>query len=162
MPPRIYTSNFPDVPISAPRYSRTFWGSELAFIDAATGASLTRARLRELSLSFAHGIRDHPRISAFSRRGDTVLIYSPNSLATGLRCTLANNAYVSRELAHQYMDSGATLLFTAEEGITTVRAMFAELGIPKDEGDARTIVLARDLQWAGGSQAALTLLAVGC
>ncbi|KAJ7432184.1 AMP binding protein, partial [Mycena galericulata] len=184
MPPRIYTSNFPDVPIGSTSIfthvlgseSRGgdisgFPGSELAFIDAATGASLTRARLRELSLSFGFGIRDHPRISAFSRRGDTVLIYSPNSLAwpvvllgcvsAGLRCTLANNAYVSRELAHQYMDSGATLIFTAEEGITTVREMFAELGIPKDEGDAWTIVLARDLQWAGGPQAALTPACVG-
>jgi acyl-coenzyme A synthetase/AMP-(fatty) acid ligase len=71
-------------------------------------------------------------------------------VAAGLRCTLANSAYTSHELAYQYTDSGAKLILTAEEGISTVRAMFAELGLSKDDGDKRTIVLSNDLRWAGG------------
>ncbi|KAJ7665922.1 AMP binding protein [Mycena polygramma] len=177
MAPRIFTSDFPDAPIvstsiftrlfaaRAPGDIGGFPGSQTAFIDAATGTSLTRAELLSLSLSFGYGIRDHPTTAPFAKRGATVLIYSPNSLAwlpvlfgciaAGLRCTLANSGYVSRELAYQYRDSGANLLITAEDGIDTVRAMFAELGIERDEGDRRTVVLPHDLRWAGGPSAAL-------
>ncbi|KAJ6460457.1 AMP binding protein [Mycena vitilis] len=174
MAPRIYTSEQPDAPIlhtsiftrlfaaQAPGDIGGFPGSQPAFIDATTGTSLTRTELLNSSLSFAHGIMDHPTTAPFSIRGATVLIYAPNSLAwppvlfgcvaAGLRCTLANSGYVSRELAYQYRDSGAGLLFTAEDGIDTVRAMFAELGIGRDEGDRRIVVLPRDLRWAGGPE----------
>ncbi|KAJ7616223.1 AMP binding protein [Mycena polygramma] len=177
MAPRIYTSDQPDAPIlrtsifsrlfaaRAPGDIGGFPGSQTAFIDAATGTSLTRTELLNLSLSFAHGVMDHPTTAPFAIRGATVLIYAPNSLAwppvlfgcvaAGLRCTLANSGYVSRELAYQYRDSGAGLLFTAENGIGTVRAMFAELGIGRDEGDMRTVVLPSDLRWAGGPEVAL-------
>ncbi|KAJ6609078.1 AMP binding protein [Mycena sp. CBHHK59/15] len=172
MAPTIYTSHIPNVPIlntsiftrlftsRAPGDIGGFPGSMKAFVDAASGAFITRAQLLNLSLSLAHGLHNHPTTRPFSKRGDTMLIYSPNSIAwpvvlfgsvaAGLRCTLANNAYTSRELAYQYLDSGAKLLFTAEEGINTVRAMFSELGVSKEEGDDRTIVLGRDLRWAGG------------
>ncbi|KAF7360147.1 AMP binding protein [Mycena venus] len=177
MAPPIYTSSFPDVTIAntsifthvlAARAIGDiggFPGSKRAFIDAATGTSITRAELLNLSLSFGYGIWNHPVTAPFTARGATALIYSPNSLAwpvvlfgcvaAGLRVTVANHAYVGRELAFQYGDSGARLVFTAEEGIETVRAMFSELGIARDEGDRRTVVLGRDLRWAGGPAADL-------
>ncbi|KAJ7108782.1 AMP binding protein [Mycena epipterygia] len=183
MSPIIYTSPYPDVHIPktsvftrifasrAPGDVGGFPGSRNAFIDAATGTCLTRAQLLDLSLSFGHGLRTHPNTSPSAKRGDTVLIYSPNSLAwpvvlfgavaAGLRCTTANSAYTSRELAHQYTDSRAKLLITTEEGISTARAMFVELGVPKQEGDKRIIVLGRDLRWAGGPGAKRSAEAAG-
>lgn len=41
-------------------------------------------------------------------------------------------------------------MFTAEEGISTVRAMFAELGLSKAEAEKRIVILGNDLRWAGG------------
>ncbi|KAJ7185871.1 AMP binding protein [Mycena filopes] len=140
-----------------------FPGTKKAFVDASSGAFITRAQLRDLALSFGHGLRTHPATKPLARRGDTILIYSPNSLAwpvvlfgsvaAGLRCTTANSAYTSRELAHQYHDSGAKLLITTEDGVQNVREMFVALGVAKREGDARIVVLGRDLRWAGGPSA---------
>lgn len=95
MAPRIYTSHLPDVPPSNVSIftklfaSHTPGGSDVgghpgswtAYVDAASGASLTRADVKRLALSFAHGLRDHPTTKPFARRGDTVLIFSPNTLA---------------------------------------------------------------------------------
>ncbi|KAJ7665916.1 AMP binding protein [Mycena polygramma] len=178
MSPTIYTSPHPDVHIPKTSvFTRVFAsrgpgdvggfpGSRKAFIDAASGAYITRAQLLDLSLSFGHGLRTHPTTKASARRGDTLLIYSPNSLAwpvvllgsvaAGLRCTTANSAYTSHELVHQYTDSRAKLVITTEDGVKTVRAMFAELGVAKREGDRRIIVVGRDLRWAGGPAAQLS------
>ncbi|KAK7044884.1 AMP binding protein [Favolaschia claudopus] len=180
-PPRIFKSHLPDVPIVATSIftrvfaSRTstpsgdiggFPGSNAAFIDGATGTTLTRAELLHLSLSFGYGVQNHPTTAPFASRGSTVLVFSPNSLAwpvalfgcvaAGLRCSFANSAYVARELAHQYSDSGAGFIITAEDGIDVVRQMFAELGVDREEGDRRTIILQRDLGWAGGPTAAVS------
>ncbi|KAJ7502923.1 AMP binding protein [Mycena galericulata] len=185
MAPRIYTSPFPDQPILAtsiftrlfaPRADQSadvggFPGSLNAFIDASSGACITRSQLVHLSLSFAYGLKHHPNTSPFAKRGDTVLIYSPNSLAwpvvlfgsvaAGLRCTVANSAYTSHELAFQYGDSRAKLIFTTEEGLPVVRAMFSENGIAKNEADKRIIVLGNDLRWAGGPNAPQSPAAAG-
>lgn len=74
-------------------------------------------------------------------------------VAAGLRCTLANTSYTSRELAFQYTDSSAKLIFTSEQGLPTVRQTFHELGFSKEEGDRRIVVLPQSLQWAGGPDA---------
>ncbi|KAJ6557890.1 AMP binding protein [Mycena capillaripes] len=175
MAPRIYTSPVPDVPIvnmsiftklfasRSPGDVGGFPGNWTAYVDAASGASVTRAELKNLALSFAYGLRSHPATQPFAKRGDTTLIFSPNSLAwplvlygsvaAGLRCTLANSAYTSHELAFQYQDSRAKLVFTAEEGISTVRAMFTELGLSKAEAEKRIVVVGNDLRWAGGPAA---------
>ncbi|KAF8217933.1 AMP binding protein [Mycena galopus ATCC 62051] len=175
MAPTIYKSHLPDVPINntsiftklfaaqTPRDVGEYPESWAAYIDAATGTTLTRGQLKKLALSFAYGLRDHPTTQPFARRGDTVLIFSPNSLAwpvvlygsvaAGLRCTLANSAYTSRELASQYRDSGAKLVLTAEEGISTVQAMFAEMGLSKADANHKIVVLGSDLRWAGGPAA---------
>ncbi|KAJ7496973.1 AMP binding protein [Mycena latifolia] len=183
MPPHVYTSPLPNYPIQSTSIfthifaSRAlgdvggFSGSLKAFIDAASGASITRAQLFHLCLSFAYGVKHHPHTAQFAKRGDTVLIYSPNSLAwpvvlfgsvaAGLRCTLANSAYTSEELAFQYSDSGANLILTSEEGLDVVLAMFAKSGIARIEAERRIIVLSNDLRWAGGPSAAPSPAAAG-
>lgn len=74
-------------------------------------------------------------------------------MAAGLRCTLANSAYTAHELAFQYADSGAKVIFTTEDGLGVVREMFAESGVAKAEADTRIVVLGADLRWAGGPSA---------
>ena len=56
-------------------------GSAPAFIDAATGTALTRGQLKHLALSLGYGLRNYPTTSPSAKRGDTVLLYCPNSLA---------------------------------------------------------------------------------
>ncbi|THU76881.1 hypothetical protein K435DRAFT_878604 [Dendrothele bispora CBS 962.96] len=58
--------------------------------------------------------------SAFTR--DTILLYSPNSLAwpvivfgaAGLKCTFPNSAYTATELAHQYDDGRTKMVMTSQ------------------------------------------------
>ena len=96
MAPRVYKSSLPSVPIVASSvYTHlfstketnrnpgrnlvgSFPGSSPAFIDAISGTTITRSDLKRLTLAFGYGIRNHPQIAA--KRGDTVLIYSLNSL----------------------------------------------------------------------------------
>ncbi|KAJ6593544.1 AMP binding protein [Mycena capillaripes] len=175
MAPQIYTSPVPDVPIlSTSVFTRLFASrgsgdiggfaeSKKAFVDGNSGAFITRAQLLHLALSFAYGLKHNLNTSQFAKRGDTVLIYSPNSLAwpvvlfgsvaAGLRCTLANSAYTSHELAFQYSDSGAKLILASEDNLAVVRKMFQESGITKEDADKRIIVLGKDLRWAGGPSA---------
>nr|GAT57814.1 AMP binding protein [Mycena chlorophos] len=178
MTPKIYSSPFPvpDQSIvsksifthlfasTSPDKVGAFPASLKAFVDAPSGAYLTREQLAHLSLSFAHGLRNHPTTSRFSKRGDVVMIFSPNCLAwpvvvfgavaAGLRCTLANSAYTAHELLHQYMNSGAQLIIAFEDGISVVRQMLVDLnGLSQHEADGRIIVLGRDLRWAGGPSA---------
>ncbi|KAG5642121.1 hypothetical protein DXG03_003592 [Asterophora parasitica] len=132
-----------------------FPGAAPAFVDAATGTTLSRAATRTLALRLAHGLVHHG-----ARRGDTVLLFSHNSLAwpvalfgavaAGLRITLANSAYTPNELAYQYADSRARLVFTSEEGVPTVLAMFAKRAVDPVEARARIIVIESSLEWAGG------------
>jgi len=91
MAPRIYTSPVPNLPIHEQSIftrllsqdSSTSIGGQaatnVAFVDAATGAKITRGQLRSLALTFGYALRNHPKINA--KRGDTILLYSPNSLA---------------------------------------------------------------------------------
>ncbi|KAK7044888.1 4-coumarate--CoA ligase-like 7 [Favolaschia claudopus] len=172
MSPRIYTSPFPDVPVDhCSLFTKLFRSrgpndvgghpeSWTAYVDAASGTGLTRAQVKTLSLSFAYGLRDHPTTRPLTKRGDTVLLFSPNSLAwpivlygsvaAGLRCTLANTAYTSHELGFQYKDSAAKLVLTYEENIGVVMKMFEEQGYSNAEARQRIVVLRRDLRWAGG------------
>ncbi|KDR75730.1 hypothetical protein GALMADRAFT_248391 [Galerina marginata CBS 339.88] len=170
MAPKIYTSPLP----SRPLYNRSVFthlfsstssstvggypGSTPAFIDAATGTTLSRAQLKSLALSLGYGLKNHQ--SLLSKRGDTILIYSPNSLAwpvvlfgavaAGLRCTLANSAYNARELAFQYTDSKAKIIFTSEDNVATVRQTLKDLGLSKSQADKRIVVMTEGLEWAGG------------
>ncbi|KAF8967926.1 AMP binding protein [Flammula alnicola] len=170
MAPQIYTSSLIAPPlVNHSVFTHLFsstdantvggWPSSApAFIDAATGTTLTRGQLKHLALSMGYGLKHRPATS--TKRDDTVLIYSHNSLiypvvvfgavAAGLRCTFANNAYNARELAHQYTDSRAKLIFASEEGVATVRETLKSLGVSKTEADKRIIVMTSGLEWAGG------------
>ncbi|KAF6760204.1 AMP binding protein [Ephemerocybe angulata] len=167
MAPKIYKSPFPDVPVhnrsvfthlfssTDPSRVGEWPASSLAYVDAPTGTTLTRAQVKSFSLQLARSLQTKLQ----ARRGDTVLIYSQNSLswpialfgsvAAGLRCTLANSAYNARELAFQYTDSGAKILYTSEEGIPVVLEMFKGLGLSLEEARQRIIVLTTSLHWAG-------------
>lgn len=185
MPAKIYTSPGPSVPIVSHSIFTHLLAKDgdlvgghpaslPAFVDSASGTTITRAQLRSLALSLGYALQNHPRIGA--KRGDTVLVYSPNSLAwpvavfgctykcsvsyqrtlflplaisAGLRTTFANNAYTSRELAHQYTDSRASYVFTTEEGLPTVREMFKTIGVGS-EGDKKILLFSNSLSWAGG------------
>ncbi|KAG9220628.1 hypothetical protein CCMSSC00406_0003727 [Pleurotus cornucopiae] len=166
---RIYTSPYPPIPVASeslfthlfsvtgPNEIGGYPAAHPAFIDAATGATVSRALLKHLALSLGYALRNHPQLKL--KRGDTVMIFSPNSLAFpialfgaiagGLRCTLANSAYTSRELEHQYKDSGAKVILVAEDGVPVAREMLKDLGLTKDEVDQRIVVLGNGLQWAG-------------
>ncbi|KAG6884239.1 hypothetical protein C0993_000184 [Termitomyces sp. T159_Od127] len=175
MPPNIYTSPLPPTPIAPvsvfthlwgtppgkPHHVGEYPGSLAAYVDAETGAALTRAQARDLALRVGCALRSHPEINA--RRGDVVLIFSQNSLswppalfgsvAAGLRCTLANSAYTPKELKFQYEDSGARLVFVAEDLIPVVFEMFKLLGVSEHEARKRVVVLENGLEWAGGPPA---------
>ncbi|KAJ7734587.1 AMP binding protein [Mycena maculata] len=154
MTPRIYTSHVPDVPIlNTSIFTRLF--APRASGDIGGFSASLKVIWRYLSpTEFATTTRPS------AKKGDTVLIYSPNSLAwpvalygsvaAGLRCTFANSAYTSHELGYQYQDSGAKLVLTAEEGLRTVREMFAGLSLSKEDSDKRIVVLENNLRWAGG------------
>ena len=76
-----------------------------------------------------------------------------SSVAAGLRCTLANNAYNARELAFQYTDSKARLVFTSEDGYCTVLETLKSLGLRQQEANQRIIIMTDGLEWAGGPAA---------
>ncbi|KAF5384518.1 hypothetical protein D9757_006442 [Collybiopsis confluens] len=182
MAPRIYTSPCPPVPL----FSRSIFthllsidskndnliggypAPETLFIDAATGTSLTRHQFRSLALKFGYGLTHDSRVKA--QRGDTIMVYSPNSLAypvfvlggkwlkisalpaiaAGLRCTLANNAYTAREVLHQYRDSFAKFIITTSQGLDVVYDMLKGIGLSGLEAESRVILVPDDFAWAGG------------
>ncbi|KAH9073096.1 AMP binding protein [Lactarius deliciosus] len=157
MPSTTYTSPFPNVELA----SESLWTflfqttqhdpSLPAFVEAATGRVLSRADLRKLSLEFAYGIRT--RLPQGNRlfRGDTAMIFSPNSLAWpvailgllagGVRSTLANSAYTPAELAFQYADSRARVVFSHPDLVPVVFSMFKIIGVPEDEARRRLVVM---------------------
>ena len=91
MAPIVYRSPLPSIPLYAhsifthlfssvdPNDVGGFNASLPAFIDTVTGTTLTRGQLRKLALALGYGLQKHPTLSA--KRGDTVMIYSQNSLA---------------------------------------------------------------------------------
>ncbi|KAH9956171.1 AMP binding protein [Russula dissimulans] len=157
MPSTIYTSPIPNIDlVSESLWTYVFQTARHdpglpAFIEAATGRVLSRADLRNLSLEFAYGIRT--RLPQGSRlfRGDTAMIFSPNNLAWpiallgliagGVCSTLANSAYTPTELAYQYKDSRARVVFSHPDSIPIVLAMFQHIGVSEDEARRRLVVL---------------------
>jgi acyl-CoA synthetase (AMP-forming)/AMP-acid ligase II len=78
-------------------------------------------------------------------------MFSPNSIAwpvvffgcvaAGLRVTLANSGYTKTELAWQWTDSKARVVFVAEELLGVVRGMFNDLGISREESERRIVII---------------------
>ncbi|KAG5342590.1 hypothetical protein C0989_012094 [Termitomyces sp. Mn162] len=175
MTPKIYHSSLPPTPIDPSSVFTHLWGVSpanpglvgsypghlKAYIDAETGTTLTRAQVRDWALRVGWALTSSNDLGA--RRGEVVMIFSPNSLswpvvlfgsvAAGLRCTLANSAYTPKELKFQYEDSGARLVFVAEELVHVVFEMFRQLGVPEHEARRRIVVLANGLEWVGGPSA---------
>jgi acyl-CoA synthetase (AMP-forming)/AMP-acid ligase II len=102
--PRIYRSTIPSIPVNdgsvytllfqdvPPVKAEGFYAyptDRAAFIDAATGDSVSRGELKELTLKLGYGLRNHavlPSVSGGANRralsrGDVVMIFSPNSLS---------------------------------------------------------------------------------
>lgn len=168
---RIYPSSGPSVPIASrsafthllSQHGNLVGGFDTslpAYIDAESGTKLSRGQVRSLSLSFGHGLRSYG-----AKRGDTILVSSPNclaypviilgALAAGLRCTLANPTYTAHELALQYTDSDAHLIFTTDDELPTTKAMLRELGVSEEEVARRVIILGKSLRWADGPDATI-------
>ncbi|KAI0301559.1 AMP binding protein [Multifurca ochricompacta] len=173
-PSSIFTPSFPNLEL----VSESLWTflfqtiqhdqSLPAFIESETGRVLSRAELRSLSLEFAYGIRT--RLPQGSRlfRGDTAMIFSPNSfawpialfglLAGGVRSTLANSAYTPAELAFQYNDSRACVVFSHPDLIPIVFSMFKHIdGVDRFEGSPGHGALPEEEKFVG-SQANETQL----
>ncbi|KAF9243124.1 AMP binding protein [Melanogaster broomeanus] len=156
----IFTHLLGTTPVS-PHLVGGFPASSPAFIDAATGTTISRGALRSYALQFAHSLHNLPAPLAHPRSATTtptILIFSPNSIvwpimlhgasAAGFRATLANSAYTSKELAHQYIDAGAHLIFVHPTLIGVVRKMLESCGCSKAEIRSR-VVLATS-QWLNG------------
>ncbi|KAH7910994.1 AMP binding protein [Hygrophoropsis aurantiaca] len=161
----IYTSPYPTVHLprqsiftyllgadpTSPGKIGCYPAAATAFIDAATGTTLTREALRSYALQFAHSLISPPAPLHNPKESEpTLLIFSPNSLAwpilllgaaaAGYRATLANSAYTPAELAHQYADSGAHLIFAHPSLVGVVRAMLESLGCTEAEIRRRVVV----------------------
>ena len=128
---RIYKSNVPDQPIAEESIFTNLFVTRFnqyptthpAYIDPSSGFTITRGELKQLALSAAWGLRhEFGKLSGIPlSRGDTVMIFSPNSIAwpvmlhgifaAGLRATPANIAYTAREVEHQWLDSGAKIAY---------------------------------------------------
>jgi acyl-CoA synthetase (AMP-forming)/AMP-acid ligase II len=129
-----------------------FPGNAPAFIDGLSGRVVSRLELKKLALSLAWGTRN--QFAALGgvplTRGDTIMIFSPNSIswpimlfasvAAGLKATLANSSYTPRELQHQYLDSGAKAVFVHPSLIPVVLAMFELIKVNSTEAKKRIII----------------------
>ncbi|THH08646.1 hypothetical protein EW145_g2565 [Phellinidium pouzarii] len=160
MAPKIYTSSIPPFEVAEHSiYSHIFPkndpfpGDTAAFIDADTGNTLTRAVLRRTTFELAWGLRHvlHANYGGPAlARDDTVLVFSPNSVAypivvfgafaAGIRATLANSAYTPTELAHQYKDSQAKVVFAHKDLVPVAVKMFELLGVDAKEARSRIII----------------------
>ena len=136
------------------KVDREIPGTTPAFIDAPTGRSITRSELKTASLSLGWGLRN-----VFAKklggveitRGDTVMIFSPNSfawpfallgsIAAGFKATLANSSYTPPELGHQWKDSRAKVVFAHPVFVPTVLTMLEASGVSKEEAKKRIIVM---------------------
>ena len=157
---KVYTSPFPPVPLVHESVFTNLFCTRFndyspdaaAFVDAASGLTITRSQTRNLALSFAYGLRH-----AFGKlggvhlaRGDVIMVLSPNSIAwpvmlfggwaAGLRMTLANSSYTPREVAHQWSDSGAKAIIVHPALISVVLETFKVLDLDLTEAQRRIIV----------------------
>ncbi|KAJ3934522.1 MAG: AMP binding protein [Lentinula lateritia] len=147
----IFTHQFPEPPVYPPEYP--------AYVDAQTGVTLNRGHIKDLALTFACALRNEKH----AKRGDTIMMFSPNSIcwpvvvfgavAAGLRCTFANTAYTADELAYQYKDSHAYLICTTRANLKTVQRMLTSetVGVRlKEDAERRIILLPDDFNWVPG------------
>ncbi|RXW21478.1 hypothetical protein EST38_g4374 [Candolleomyces aberdarensis] len=180
--PRIYGSTIPPIPVNdgsvytllfqtnSPEKTESFYTyptDRPAFIDAATGDSLSRGELKELTLKLGYGLRNHVVLPSLPggtnhrvlSRGDVVMIFSPNSLswpvmlfgavAAGLKITLASSTSTALELSHQWIDSKARMLVVAPSHLSTAIEMFTSI-LKVSESEARSRIWVMDRLWDYG------------
>ncbi|KAI5985088.1 AMP binding protein [Pisolithus albus] len=164
---QVFRSSLPPVPLPrrsvfthllgtsphTPHLVGGFPASSPAFIDAATGVTISREQLRSLTLQLAHSLINPPEPLQHPGNGATItrptaLIFSPNSIvwpimllgasAAGYTTTLANSGYNSEELKQQYIDAGAHLIFVHPSLLDTVKKMLHSIGC--SDMHARVIV----------------------
>ena len=162
----IYHSPIPDVSIPDEslftflfegRVDREIPGTTPVFIDALTGRSITRSEFKAACLSLGWGLRNvfAKKLGGVEiKRGDMVMIFSPNSfawpfallgsIAAGFKTTLANSSYTPAELGYQWKDSGANVVFAHPAFIPAVLTMFEASGVGKEEARKRIIVMGVD------------------
>ena len=100
-----------------------------------------------------------------------MLLYLSNSIAfpvvlfgcvtAGLKCSPANSAYTSRELQHQYADSGANIVVTNGDGLPVVYDMFQSIGLNREEAYKRIVIVGDNLGWTGGAKSPVNSTAQG-
>ena len=136
------------------KVDREIPGTTPVFVDAPTGRSITRSEFKTACLSLGWGLRN-----AFAKklggveitRGDTVMIFSPNSfawpfavfgsIAAGFKTTLANSSYTPAELGYQWKDSRAKVVFAHPVSVPAVLTMLEASGLSKEEARKRIIVM---------------------
>ncbi|KIJ65890.1 hypothetical protein HYDPIDRAFT_109959 [Hydnomerulius pinastri MD-312] len=175
MSDEIFTSPYGSVPLfrrsifthllgttpASPDLIGGFPATSPAFIEAATGTTISRGALRSYALQLAHSLHNLPASLAHPKNASsapTVLIFSPNSIvwpimvhgaaAAGFRATLANSAYTSAELAHQYTDAGAHLIFVHPTLVGVVRKMLKSCGC--SEAEIRSRIVLATSTWLNG------------
>ena len=159
----VYRSPIPDIAIPEEslfsflfegKVDREIPGTIPAFADAPTGRTVTRSALKTACLSLGWGLRNvfASKLGGVEiARGDTVMIFSPNSfawplalfgsIAAGIKTTLANSSYTSVEVGYQWKDSTAKAIFTHPASVSTVLTMLKANGIDKDEARKRIIIM---------------------
>lgn len=157
----IYTSPYPPTPVRdesiytylAQTRFADYPADRPAYIDAATGKTISRGEWKELTLSLAWGLRHElPKLGGVPlQRGDVAMIFSPNSIAwpvtlfggiaAGLRMTLANSAYTPRELEYQWTNSGAKVVLVHPTLLPAVLEMFKSLDMDLTSAKRRIIVV---------------------
>lgn len=136
------------------KVDREIPGTTPVFVDAPTGRSITRSEFKTACLSLGWGLRN-----VFAKklggveitRGDTVMIFSPNSfawpfavfgsIAAGFKTTLANSSYTPAELGYQWKDSRAKVVFAHPMSVPAVLTMLEAGGLSKEEARKRIIVM---------------------
>lgn len=99
----------------------------------------TYRQLVDTSLSFADG---YSRVAGL-KKGDTVLIFAPNSTlypallfggqALGVTVTTANSSYTTSELVHQIQISDASVLLVGSDMLAVAREAAKETGIKENK-----------------------------
>ncbi|GAA5912708.1 acyl--CoA ligase [Sporobolomyces salmoneus] len=106
----------------------------IALIDGPTGNKTTFSQLRDLSLQLASGFTKFGL-----KRGDTILVFSPNSTlypalifggeAAGLVVSTANSAYTPNELAHSLKLAEAKIILVGADLLPIAKEAAKQTGL---------------------------------
>ncbi|BGP02219.1 phenylacetyl-CoA ligase [Rhodotorula toruloides] len=112
---------------------------QVAIIDAVTGAKTTYGELASESLRFADGFTR----TAGLKRGDTVLLFAPNSAlypillfagqAAGLAVSTANSSYLADELTHAIQLAGANVVLASADLLKVAEKAAKDAGLANDK-----------------------------